>query len=323
MRLAIVMLLVVIDVAAAAERTQNAALLYWRAFDLLPASNDFEPDPIMEAAGAATFMLDEATLLALEKVEPALDLLVRATMLPECDWGVDFDGEDAMSPLTHPESAHRLAAFAILQARLSAAGGEHKQAIALLRGAVALVRRAAVNTGMLGAPIQLEVERLAVNAAFEMAPRTPPSLRPRLDLLDHDLPPRVTPPQWWEDVGSLARWARKIAATGDITPFEKWMQEVGYLPDGYGALPEREKLNSKKLTAMLDELEAEYAKVQMLFTLPEAEFAIEYKKWFTKVNRGTEANVLLLFVPGSADRFVTMDHQVAEKLKSLRTLATP
>jgi hypothetical protein len=92
-----IVLLLAVGTAHAQSRvppeTRNAALRYWLAFaDLQDPPTDKATAELLEktAAGEATW--DEAKLgQILDKNESAIWRMQRATKLPECDWGLEYD----------------------------------------------------------------------------------------------------------------------------------------------------------------------------------------------------------------------------------------
>lgn len=73
--------------------TRNAALRYWLAFaDLQDQPTDKATAELLEKTAAGETPWDEAKLgPILDKNEPAIWRMQRATKLPECDWGLEYD----------------------------------------------------------------------------------------------------------------------------------------------------------------------------------------------------------------------------------------
>jgi hypothetical protein len=72
--------------------TTNAALRYWIAFaDLQDSSADKPTQELLEKTAAGEAAWDEAKLgPILDKNEPAIQAMQRATNLPDCDWGLEY-----------------------------------------------------------------------------------------------------------------------------------------------------------------------------------------------------------------------------------------
>ena len=91
-----VLLLTTVSVHAqskAPPETRNAALRYWLAFaDLQDAPADKATSELLEKTAAGEAAWDEAKLgPILDKNETAIWRMQRATKLPECDWGLEYD----------------------------------------------------------------------------------------------------------------------------------------------------------------------------------------------------------------------------------------
>jgi hypothetical protein len=73
--------------------TRNAALRYWLAFaDLQDPPSDPATAELLEKTAAGEAAWDEAKLgPILDKNEEAIRRMQRATRLPECDWGLEYD----------------------------------------------------------------------------------------------------------------------------------------------------------------------------------------------------------------------------------------
>ena len=75
------------------QETRNAALRYWLAFaDLQDPPTDQPTADLLEKTAAGEAVWDEAKLgPILDKNETAIWRMQRATKLPECDWGLEYD----------------------------------------------------------------------------------------------------------------------------------------------------------------------------------------------------------------------------------------
>ena len=73
--------------------TRNAALRYWLAFaDIQDPPTDKATADLLEKAAAGEAAWDEPKLgPILDKNETAIWKMQRATKLPECDWGLEYD----------------------------------------------------------------------------------------------------------------------------------------------------------------------------------------------------------------------------------------
>jgi hypothetical protein len=85
--------------------SDNAALRYWAAFAQIQDSliTDAEAKSISAILDGTAAYDDSQYKDLVEKNTPALEMMVRATKLPDCDWGLDYD----MGPDTPQEYARK------------------------------------------------------------------------------------------------------------------------------------------------------------------------------------------------------------------------
>jgi len=130
-------LLVLLFAAAAAHAqtkppagTRNAALRYWLAFaDLQDPPADQATANLLEKTAAGEAAWDETKLgPILDKNETAIRKMQRATQLPECDWGLEYDLGPRAS-IAYVPKARVLARLNTLDGRRLAARGEKQKAV--------------------------------------------------------------------------------------------------------------------------------------------------------------------------------------------------
>lgn len=75
------------------HETRNAALRYWMAFaEIQDAPADKETSDLLEKTAAGETSWDEAKLgSVLDKNNDAILIMQRATKLPDCDWGLEYE----------------------------------------------------------------------------------------------------------------------------------------------------------------------------------------------------------------------------------------
>ena len=75
------------------SETRNAALRYWMAFaDMQDAATDKATQELLEKTAGGDAAWDEAKLgPILDRNEEAIERMQRATKLPECDWGLEYN----------------------------------------------------------------------------------------------------------------------------------------------------------------------------------------------------------------------------------------
>jgi hypothetical protein len=110
--------------------TRNAALRYWLAFaDLQDPPADKATSDLLEKTAAGDAAWDEAKLGAiLDKNNAAIQGMQRATKLPECDWGVEYEAGPAAS-IAYVPRARVLARLNTLYGMRLAAKGETQEAV--------------------------------------------------------------------------------------------------------------------------------------------------------------------------------------------------
>ena len=110
--------------------TRNAALRYWLAFaDLHDAPSDKTTSDLLEKTAAGDAAWDEGKLgPILDKNEDAIRAMQRATKLPECDWGLDYDLGPRAS-IAYAPRARVLARLNTLYGMRLAAKGNTQEAV--------------------------------------------------------------------------------------------------------------------------------------------------------------------------------------------------
>ena len=110
--------------------TRNAALRYWMAFaELQDPPTDTATAELLEKTAAGEAAWDEAKLgPILDKNKDAILIMQRATKLPECDWGLEYDRGPAAS-MAYVPRARVLARLNTLDGMRLAASGKAQEAI--------------------------------------------------------------------------------------------------------------------------------------------------------------------------------------------------
>jgi len=110
--------------------TRNAALRYWMAFaDLQDPPADKATADLLEKTAAGDTAWDEAKLgTILDKNNAAIQDMQRATKLPECDWGVEYELGPAAS-IAYAPRARVLARLNTLYGMRLAAKGDTQKAL--------------------------------------------------------------------------------------------------------------------------------------------------------------------------------------------------
>jgi hypothetical protein len=112
------------------QPTANAALRYWTAFAALqdPPADPATTDLLLRVAdGNAAW--DEGRLGAiLDANAEALDIMIRASTLQSCDWGVEYE-RGPQAPVPHLAKARVLGRLSVLSGRRLAARRETSEAV--------------------------------------------------------------------------------------------------------------------------------------------------------------------------------------------------
>ncbi len=110
--------------------TRNAALRYWLAFaDLQDPPTDKTTAELLEKTAAGEVAWDETKLgPILDKNETAIWRMQRATKLPECDWGLEYDLGPRAS-IAYVPKARVLARLNTLDGMRLAAKGDSQRAV--------------------------------------------------------------------------------------------------------------------------------------------------------------------------------------------------
>ncbi|MCC6579695.1 MAG: hypothetical protein IT440_04585 [Phycisphaeraceae bacterium] len=139
-----------------AATVNNAALLYWQAFALLPGREEMN----RVAALLDQPVGDESRQLA-GVGKQSLTLLHKAAMIPACDWGLLVEDGPAVL-LPHVSKSRELARLALLEAKVHEANGQHGQAADAWVDVLALGRHAAQDQMLLEVIVSQWCERQAL-----------------------------------------------------------------------------------------------------------------------------------------------------------------
>jgi hypothetical protein len=106
----------------------NAALLYYQAFLLVPKTEDSAVTDLVAKVANGEAAPNDKVREYVKTCRAAIDYTVAASALPHCDWGVAYSrGFAAMLP--HLGQARSLARVILAEARILAADGDYRQAL--------------------------------------------------------------------------------------------------------------------------------------------------------------------------------------------------
>lgn len=112
------------------QETKNAALRYWMAFaEMQDASADKATQELLEKTAAGEAAWDETKLGAiLDANTAAIQMMQRATKLPECDWGLEYSAGPRAS-IAYAPRARALARLNTLEGMRQLARGDSQSAV--------------------------------------------------------------------------------------------------------------------------------------------------------------------------------------------------
>jgi hypothetical protein len=110
--------------------TKNAALRYWMAFaEMQDSSADKATQDLLEKTAAGEAAWDEAKLAPiLDANSDAINMMQRATKLPECDWGLEY-GRLWKASIAYAPRARALARLNTLEGMRELARGDAQSAV--------------------------------------------------------------------------------------------------------------------------------------------------------------------------------------------------
>ena len=163
----------------------NAALKYWQAFATLPKFTDAEQTKLM--AEHLTMPLDAQSRESVAKAEYALRMMYHGTVLPRCDWGIDWEADGIEVLLPQMTAARVLSSLACLRARLRFEEGRGVEAIDDLVAAMTLGRQISMDGSLIGVLVRYNIEARTTDALAlhlpKLDPGTTKDLKKRLDAL--------------------------------------------------------------------------------------------------------------------------------------------
>jgi len=143
----------------AVAHSPNAALVYWRAFSVIP---ELTKDEEAVMAPYAKPLPANATDVA-AKWGPALQLMYEATAIPDCWWGVDYAKEGTGAVLSYLANARKLSRGACFHARYLASKGDMAGASKDLESAVILARQVG-GENLISTLVEVAIEKIATDA---------------------------------------------------------------------------------------------------------------------------------------------------------------
>lgn len=146
----------------------NAALVYWQAFALVPELNDAQRkavDAVLDGEKPSA----EVTKV-LRQASESLRLLQRAAEYPQCEWGLDYDRGLEMS-LPHLSQSRKLARLACARARLRFEKQDDEAAIADIAGVMAMAKSVGKDPVIIALLVQYAIADQAGDVLAEALPQ--------------------------------------------------------------------------------------------------------------------------------------------------------
>jgi hypothetical protein len=150
----------------ARKLSDNAALVYWQAFAMLPEVDAKARSPLKDWKKVK---IDEKVRKLIKQADHSLRLMHKASAKDACDWGVDWD-DGLGSILPHLGKARRLGKLAMLRARIHFDDGKTGAALADIVAALRLSRHVGGNGVMVELLVQFAIERDALNMLSAQLP---------------------------------------------------------------------------------------------------------------------------------------------------------
>jgi hypothetical protein len=287
----------------------NAALKYWQAFATLPKFTDAEQTRLMSEH--LTMPLDAQTREIVSKAEYSLRMMHHAVMLPDCDWGIDWEADGIEVLLPQMGAARVLSSLACLRARMRFDEGRRAEALDDIVAATRMGRQVSRDGSLIGVLVGYSIEARMIDALALYLPKLDPGaikdLRARLDALPEGGNPAAglraceeKTLEWFIHKVKSAKDKESLVAV--LTPFAV----LATRPEGKVGDPVekgRELLDQLggSVTSVLKFAEAarpSYALVAEKFRLPLAQFEKEFER---ETARQAGNPVFKLFFPGVAN----------------------
>jgi hypothetical protein len=155
-----------------AQTADNAALMYWQAFALMPNLDKEQEKLLQDINNVAEWQklpLHPEAQKLVEASQASLMYLHRGAKIARCDWGLDYnDGVSLMMP--HLAKARDLVRLAALRARIEFERGNRKAARADTAAMAALARHVASDPIMISILVGTGLEGVVVDVVAPYVP---------------------------------------------------------------------------------------------------------------------------------------------------------
>ena len=293
------------------EKEENAALVYWQAFALLPELSGEDTKLLTDLEKGSELGVDARSLLTRSKT--ALSLISHLQPDMPCRWELIENGPSTLLP--HLSKARTLARLLVLQARVDAESGKMEAAVDHLTQAFLVARN--VDEGVL---VQMVVgdaiESLAADVALSLLPKLDASSRDRFAEALSKLPKRTTFTQ-------AMRHERDVFGRGAGKMMSDALEQLGKGEDS-PAVRAILAGTEKRQAMWLEELLAEYDKVIEASELPLAEANKNFERIEEEVQDSSNPLIQLMMpsLVGTNQKHARVDARIAKLETRLRDAET-
>ncbi len=272
----------------APTKVNNAALLYWQAFALLPELSEKDTKLLNNLEKGSGQVVDARSLLKGSKT--AMRLISHLTPDTPCRWEFIENGPATLLP--HLGKARLLARLLVLQAKMDVESGNPEAAVDHFARALLLARN--VDEGFL---VQMlvgdSIESLVVDAARSLQPKLGAPSRARFVVALSELPARTTFARAMSyERNVFAEWMRPIM-TVETEKARTVLKSLGVEDDS----PELEAIlagTKKERMQRFEEFHAGYGKMIEASKLPLPEASKEFDRLEKAMQRSSNPLIRLM-----------------------------
>jgi hypothetical protein len=290
--------------ARAAESDENAALVYWQAFALLPAVDDELEQLIKDAP---TVNLDQRTEKLVQSSNSALVCMRRAVLMPNLQWGLDYSAGPHMV-MPHLSKARQMTRYACLHARQQLADENPDGALETLRDTLVMGRHVGSDNVLISLLVQYAVERIVIDTACQELTRFDDQ---QLDTLTEYLDALPDGGSVTESMKMEKRtyigWARRVVreATSD-------QEAAGQLHDivvPQDQAPDVAGITRTQISQWLDQTAKDYDEILAIVNLPDREFQPRWDSLLARIKQ--EKSYSSVVLPALKQVRMARDRQAA------------
>lgn len=279
---------------ASKQPVQNAALIYWQAFAVMPTLTEGERTVFDAAVKDPQTKVTPELTPVVSRFRNALREMHRGTKAASCDWGLDYnEGPNLLLP--HLQKARELSRAAILRSRLRFASGDVDGAVDDVLGTLILGRHCGHSPIVIGVLVNIAIEKVAIDVLAEYLPMLSPRQLDGVTNALANLPPMASLEECMKTEGeSFCDWIERTLDAEDQklkdpTAGIKLLNAlhevgIGEKPAGNASATDEEKIRAEILKTMtvadvrtsLKRLRTDY---QTLESIAKADPTERLKQW--------------------------------------------